>query len=119
MTIIKRNKTLAQMRKLRVRGKLFGTASRPRLTVFRSNEHLSLQAIDDQANKTLLGLSDVSKKVTHQGTKTERAVKLTQDFVKKLQKLEIKALVFDRGSYKYHGRVKAVAEALREAGIKV
>ncbi|HEX9817748.1 MAG TPA: 50S ribosomal protein L18 [Patescibacteria group bacterium] len=119
MTAIKHQQTPAQVRKIRIRGKLFGTASRPRLTVFRSNQHLYLQVIDDEAQRTLVATSDVGKKTMLKGTKTQRATQLTENFLPLLQKKGIKVLIFDRGSYKYHGRVKAIAEALREGGIKV
>lgn len=117
MSVIKHNQTLAEKRKLRVRAHMMGTAERPRLTVFRSNEHISLQVIDDEAGKTLVSASDLGKKVA--GTKTERAAKVTAELVKGLKKAKIEKLQFDRGSYKYHGRVKAVAEALRAEGINV
>ena len=119
MSIIKRNKTLTASRKMRVRSKLHGTADRPRLTVFRSNQHIYLQVVDDDAQKTLLSATDATKKSTVKGTKIERAQVVAELLLKLLQKAEIKALVFDRGAYKYHGRVKAVAETLREGGIKL
>ncbi|MFH2118412.1 MAG: 50S ribosomal protein L18 [Candidatus Paceibacterota bacterium] len=119
MSTIKRNQSLAKTRKIRVRSKLHGSATRPRLTVFRSNQHLYLQVIDDDSQRTLVSTSDVVGKSTLKGTKTERSVLVAQELLKLLQKQDIKALVFDRGSYKYHGRVKAVAETLREGGIQV
>lgn len=96
---------------------MHGTAERPRLTVFRSNQHVYVQAIDDEAQRTLAAANDAAGTVT--GTKTERARQVAQALNKQLQKAKITKLIFDRGSYKYHGRVKAVAEALREAGIEV
>jgi large subunit ribosomal protein L18 len=119
MSVIKRNRTSAKSRKIRVRGKLHGSATRPRLTVFRSNQHLYLQAIDDEAQQTLASATDAGKATKISGNKTERAKALAEKLLKSLQKAEIKAVVFDRGSYKYHGRVKAVAETLREGGIKL
>lgn len=109
--------TSKQKRKMAVRSKLYGTAKRPRLSVFRSNQHIQLQVINDETGKTLLGISDMGQDQS-KGTKTERAVKAAQQLAKKLKAKKIQAIVFDRGSYRYHGRVKAVAEALREAGIK-
>lgn len=118
MSVIKHNETLAEKRKKRVRSKMMGTAERPRLTILRSNEHISLQAIDDEAGKTLAAASDLGKtKIA--GTKSERTAKVTAELVKGLKKANISKLQFDRGSYKYHGRVKVVAEALRAEGINV
>ncbi|OGJ37283.1 MAG: 50S ribosomal protein L18 [Candidatus Pacebacteria bacterium RIFOXYB1_FULL_39_46] len=134
MSRIKRNQSLAQTRKIRVRSKLYGSATRPRLTIFRSNQHLYLQVIDDDAQQTLVAVSDVidksssqktqskkveSKKTESKITKTERSILVAQELLQLLQKKGIKTLVFDRGAYKYHGRVKAVAETLREGGIQV
>jgi large subunit ribosomal protein L18 len=118
MSVIKHNETLAEKRKKRVRSRMMGTADRPRLTVLRSNEHISLQVIDDEAGKTLVAASDLGKtKIA--GNKSERAAKVTAELVKGLKKAKITKLQFDRGSYKYHGRVKVVAEALRAEGINV
>lgn len=119
MPAIRHQHTAAQKRQARIRAKLHGTASRPRLTIFRSNLHTHLQVIDDEANKTLVSLSDISKGNKFKGTKTERAIQVTAELIKLLTKAKIKAVVFDRGSYKYHGRVKAVAETLRQGKIKV
>ncbi len=109
--------TTKQKRKMAVRSKLQGTAKRPRLSIARSNQYIQLQAIDDESGKTLLGISDMGQDQP-KGTKTERAVKAAQKLAKKLKAKKIKAIVFDRGPYRYHGRVRAVAEALREAGIE-
>jgi large subunit ribosomal protein L18 len=118
MPKITQHRTLKEKRKLRVSGKMHGTAERPRVAVFRSNMHISLQAIDDVAQKTVAAASDLGKtKVA--GTKTERAIAITKDLVTKLKKATISAVVFDRGAYRYHGRVKTVAETLRKEGITV
>jgi len=122
MQKIKQNLTLAEKRARRVRGKISGTAERPRLTVFRSNKYTYLQVIDDQAGKTLAAASDVSVKkagVKLDGKKMENAVVVAQELFKQLKTKKISAIRFDRGSYRYHGRLKAVADALREAGIEV
>lgn len=118
MPTINHNISHIEKRKMRVRSKINGTAERPRITVFRSNKHISLQVIDDEAQKTLASVNDMGKEAPT-GTKTERAQKITQELVKILKKSKIEKLAFDRGSYKYHGRVKAVAETLREEGINV
>ncbi|MCL4208230.1 50S ribosomal protein L18 [Patescibacteria group bacterium] len=122
MQKIKQNLTLAEKRARRVRSKISGTAERPRLTVFRSNKYTYLQVIDDQAGKTLAAASDVSVKkagVKLDGKKMENAVVVAQELFKQLKTKKISAIRFDRGSYRYHGRLKAVADALREAGIEV
>ncbi|MPM80031.1 50S ribosomal protein L18 [bioreactor metagenome] len=102
-------------RKLRVRAKLFGTEERPRLTVFRSNKHIRLQVVDDKAGKTLAAASDFAQK---SGTKSEKSAAVAKELLQALKSKKITQLVFDRSYYKYHGRVKAVAESLREGGIK-
>lgn len=112
----------AKKRKLRIRGKIFGTADRPRLTICRSNQHIYLQVIDDDQGKTIVAASDKSletgkKKV--KGTKTEKAKLAAESLAGQLKKKKITKLAFDRGSYKYHGRVKAVAEVIRQAGVEV
>lgn len=110
-------KTREQKRKLRVRAKVRGTTVRPRLSVFRSNKYTYLQVIDDTQGKTLVSATE--SEVKAEGTKTQRAVAVATLLAKKAQKAGIKAFVFDRGSYKYHGRVKAIADAVREAGVQV
>jgi large subunit ribosomal protein L18 len=122
MQKIKQNLTLAEKRARRVRGKISGTADRPRLTVFRSNKYTYLQVIDDQAGETLASANDISVKkagVKLDGKKMENAVVVAQELFKQLKTKKISAIRFDRGSYRYHGRLKAVADALREAGIEV
>ncbi len=119
MPKIKHNLTIKQKRKIRVRVKLHGTAVRPRLNVLRSNKYCYLQVIDDDSGKTLASANDVKKDKKMTGTKTERAIKIAEDIAKQLDKKKIKELVFDRGYYRYHGRVKAVAESLRKAGLKL
>jgi large subunit ribosomal protein L18 len=101
----------------RVRAKMHGTAVRPRVTVMRSNQHIYLQAINDDLGTTIASSSDVQTKV--KGTKTERSVAAGQDLAGKLKAAKVNQVTFDRGAYKYHGRVKAVAEALRTEGIEV
>ena len=119
MSKINHYSTLVEKRKKRVRKKLHGTKVRPRLTVSRSNRHISLQVINDDTAQTLIGITDMGKIAKFKGTKTEKTTQLVQELVKELKTKKIKFLVFDRGSYKYHGRVKAVAETLREAGITI
>ncbi len=110
--------TRAEKIERRVRAKVRGTAERPRLNVYRSNQNLSLQVINDQAGKTIASASTMSDKKA-KGTKTELAKQVAQDLAKKLKAAKITKLVFDRGHYKYHGRVRAVAEVMREEGFQV
>lgn len=114
---IDHRKTKAEKRKLRVRAKVQGTAERPRLHVFRSNKHMYLQVIDDAQGKTVAAVSSLRAKLT--GNKTEQAKQITEQLVEKLKSNKVKKVVFDRGSYKYHGRVKIVAETMREQGVQV
>jgi large subunit ribosomal protein L18 len=114
MKIINRSAKLK--RALRVRAKLVGTKERPRLSVTRSNQHLQAQLIDDTAGITLLGMSTRSLKT--KGSKTEQAVALGDSLSKAAVEQGIKAVIFDRGSARYHGRVKAVADAARAGGLE-
>ena len=115
--------TVAEKRKRRVRSKINGTSDRPRLSVNKSNKYTYLQVIDDSKGVTLVAANDVAiRKAVKKGselTKTAAAVQATEKLAQLMKKAKVTAVVFDRGQYKYHGRVKAVAEALREAGIKV
>jgi len=91
-------------------------SGRPRLTVYRSLNHIYAQIIDDEAGKTLVASSTLALKIG--GNKTEAAKQVGADIAKKAVEKGIKQVVFDRGAYKYHGRVKALAEAAREAGLE-
>lgn len=109
---------LAAKRERRVRAKLHGTAKRPRLNIFRSNQHTYLQVIDDDKGVTLAAVNTLQVD-KEKGTKTQRAISLTTRLMKQLTDKKIKALVLDRGSYRYHGRIKAIADTLREGKIEV
>jgi large subunit ribosomal protein L18 len=100
----------------RVRAKISGTQERPRVSVYRSLNHLYAQIIDDTTDKTLIGLSD--KAVSGKMTKTEKAAKLGEELGKKAKDAKIETVVFDRGGHAYLGRVKAFAEGLRKAGLE-
>jgi large subunit ribosomal protein L18 len=102
----------------RVRGKVSGTADRPRLVVFRSNKGISAQLVDDAAGKTLAGASWVGVKKTFKGTKTEQAAEVGKLLAAAAKKVGVESVVFDRGGYLYHGRVKALADGAREGGLK-
>lgn len=102
-------------RKKRIRAKISGTGSRPRLVVHRSNLNISAQLIDDNKGITLASANDLKEK---KGTKTERASLVGKSIASNAKKNKIDNCVFDRNGYAYHGRVKALAEAAREAGLK-
>lgn len=106
-------------RKFRLRKKLFGTSNKPRIFVFRSLKHVYIQAVNDIEHKPIIGLS--SKKLTPENrmTKTELSYLAGKEFANILLKHGITQAVFDRSGYKYHGRVKAVCEGLREGGIRI
>ncbi|OGC59614.1 50S ribosomal protein L18 [candidate division WWE3 bacterium RIFCSPLOWO2_01_FULL_53_14] len=98
----------------RVRSRIFGTAKRPRLSVFRSGKHTYAQLINDDKSATLVSVSDLGIKA---GTKGERAAAVGKELAEKAKTAKIKAVVFDRRAYAYHGRVQMVAEAAREGGL--
>ncbi len=105
----------------RLRNRFSGTAERPRLAVFRSNDHMYAQIIDDTVGKTLAAASTVEKEVKAELAYTdnvEAAAHVGTLIAKRALELGIKEVVFDRGGYIYHGKVKALAEAAREAGLE-
>lgn len=101
--------------KARIRGRISGTAARPRMTVFRSNKQIYVQLIDDLAGKTLASASSAG---IAEGTKTEIAAKVGELIAKKAQEAGIDTVVFDRNGYLFHGRVKSLADAARQGGLK-
>ncbi|MBP9686721.1 MAG: 50S ribosomal protein L18 [Candidatus Doudnabacteria bacterium] len=102
-------------RRARIRSRVTGTAARPRLSVFRSHKHIYAQLIDDVAGQTLAAASSATSAT---GTKTDRSTELGKAIAAAAAKAGIATVVFDRGGYKYHGRVKALADAAREAGLQ-
>jgi large subunit ribosomal protein L18 len=105
----------------RVRRTVNGTTERPRLNVFRSLEHIYAQVIDDSRGRTLASASTVDKELRadlQSLNKTEQAKRVGAALAKRAQTAGVKQVVFDRGGYRYHGRVKALAEASREAGLE-
>ena len=105
----------------RMRSRISGTAERPRLAVFRSNNHMYAQIIDDTVGKTLVSASTLQKEVKAELEKTnnvEAAAHLGTVIAKRALEKGIDTVVFDRGGYIYHGKVKALADAAREAGLK-
>ena len=107
-----------QKRHLRVRNHISGTAARPRLNVFRSLAHIYAQVIDDEKGITLVAASSVEKDFEGSGGNVEGAKKVGAAIAKKALEKGITEVVFDRGGYIYHGRVKALAESAREGGLK-
>jgi len=95
-----------ERRKLRVRSKIKGTAQRPRVSIFRSNRHVYLQAIDDQKKITIASASDLKDK--------DLALRLAKELIDK----KIKKVVFDRSGYQYHGNIEKIAQGLRKAGLE-
>lgn len=106
--------------RMRIRKKIQGTAERPRLSVFRSNKQISVQVIDDEKGVTLASATSRVKEIAEQAkiTKTEQARLVGKLAAKNAIEKGITNVVFDRGGYLYHGRVKALAEAAREGGLK-
>jgi len=112
-----------QRRHLRIRNKLRGTAERPRLVVFRSLKNIEGQIVDDDAKRTVLGVSTVGPDLREfsaegQNRRVEQSFAAGKLLAEKARKQGIEAVVFDRGGYKYHGRVKAFADGAREGGLK-
>jgi len=107
-----------ERRHRRIRGKVAGTAERPRLAVFRSNKGIFAQLVDDQSGHTIAGSSWLGVKKSFKGTKTEQAAEVGKALAVAAKKAGIESVVFDRGGYLYHGRVKALADGAREGGLK-
>ena len=102
----------------RIRKTISGTAERPRLCVFRSNKEIYAQLVDDLSGKTLLAASSRDKGVAANGSKAEVAKLVGKAIAEKATKSGVESVVFDRGGYLYHGRVKQLAEGAREGGLK-
>ncbi len=107
-----------ERRHRRVRGKVAGTATRPRLAVFRSNKGIFAQLVDDESGKTLGGASWLGLPKSFKGNKVEQAAAVGKAVAEAAKKAGIEEVVFDRGGYLYHGRVKALAEGAREGGLR-
>lgn len=117
----KRKNQARHTRHVRVRAKVHGTSARPRLSVFRSLTNIYAQIIDDEAGKTIVSASTIDNELKGQlngKTKTEAAKMVGRLVAERAKSAGIHAVVFDRGGYKYHGRVAALAEAAREAGLE-
>ncbi len=112
------NQDARKVRHERVREKVYGTSECPRLCVFRSNTNIYAQIIDDEKGVTLVSASSLDKELNLKNNNIETASKVGESIAKKAKKAGIKEVVFDRGGYMYHGKVKALAEAARESGLK-
>ena len=120
MAIGKNKKIHRISRHKRVRAKLFGTAQRPRISIFKSNRHIFAQVIDDDKGKTIVSGSDVDlNQKASKVKKTESALRVGETLAAQILEKGIKAAVFDRGGFKYHGRIKALADGLQKSGIKI
>ncbi len=106
-----------QKKKARIRRKLSGDAERPRLCIFRSTKHIYAQVIDDVTGKTLVAASTLDIDGAKNANK-DTATAIGKEIAKRAQQKNIKAVVFDRNGYLYHGRVKALADGAREAGLQ-
>lgn len=121
---LKYKKALSQRKRrhVRVRAKVSGSASRPRLNVFRSSAHIYVQVIDDTAGHTLAAASDLEDEVIKAAgdgaAKTARAKAVGQVIAERAKSIGITSVVFDRGGFLYHGRIKAVADGAREGGLE-
>ena len=104
--------------KKRIRSKLTGTTERPRLVVFRSNSNMYAQLVDDVKAHTIAAASTVEKELIKSGANVEGAKLVGQMIAKRAQAKGVTSVVFDRGGYLYHGKIKALADAAREAGLK-
>jgi large subunit ribosomal protein L18 len=104
--------------KTRIRGKISGTAERPRLSIYRSNKEIYAQLINDESGVTIAAASSRDKEFTRSGNKTEQSKAVGQMIAQKAVEKGVSSVVFDRGGYLYHGRVKAIADGAREGGLK-
>jgi large subunit ribosomal protein L18 len=102
----------------RVRGKVKGTAERPRLVIFRSNRGITAQLVDDLSGKTLASASWLALKASFKGDKSEQATEVGKLLAASAKEAGVQSCVFDRGGYLYHGRVKALADGAREGGLQ-
>ena len=104
-------------RKIGIRAKISGTQERPRLTVYKSNLYIYAQAIDDEAGKTIVAISNKEKNLLDIKSNIEGAGKLGEEMGKRLKEKNIAKIVFDRNGYIFHGKVKALADGIRKAGL--
>ena len=115
---LKEKRERKERRKQRIRAKIFGTKEKPRLCVFRSKKNIWVQIIDDKKGHTLISASSKEVNLDKKLTKKEIAFKVGKLIAKKALEVGIKEIVFDRKGYRYHGRVKSLAEGAREGGLQ-
>ncbi|MCL4405155.1 MAG: 50S ribosomal protein L18 [Patescibacteria group bacterium] len=115
----KQKNVIRKRRAIRTRTKIVGTGEIPRLSVFRSNRHIYLQLIDDTKGVTVLSASTKVLKPTKGLKKTDQAQAVSELLAEKAKQAGIRSVAFDRGMYRYHGRIKAVADVMRKEGIKI
>ena len=119
MKRISERKQKRERRHARINGKMTGTAEKPRLVVYRSLNHIYAQIVDDKSGRTLVSASSLEKDLgTEIKTKKDKSQKIGENVAKRAIEKKIKKVVFDRNGYKYHGRVKIVAEAARKDGLE-
>lgn len=116
MSVYIRKQARAKVRR-RIRKKIAGTAERPRLAVHFSNQNVYAQLIDDVSGKTLAAASTLDKSIGGKGANQETATKVGEALASRAKEAGIETVVFDRGGFQYHGKVKALADAAREAGL--
>jgi len=114
--VVRKNRL--EQRKVRIRKKLMMSLDTPRLSVYRSNKYISAQVIDDAKGVTLASATSQTLKSVKGKTKVEQSLEIGKEIAKKAIEKKVKKVVFDRSGYRYHGRVKAVAEGAREGGLK-
>ena len=119
MNRIESTKQRRWRRKKHIRKRIYGTAERPRMTVFKSNKHLYVQVIDDVAGHTLVAASDLEEGLKGGRPNVENGNKIGEAVGSRLKEKKIQTVVFDRNGYRYHGVIKAIADATRKAGIKL
>jgi large subunit ribosomal protein L18 len=117
MAVVHKKRLHREKRRRRVRRKIFGTAQRPRLSVYRSNVHIYAQLIDDDAGHTLVAAD--SREVGEPESRTETARKVGELVARRAAEAGIETVVFDRGGNKYHGRIAALAEGARSGGLRL
>lgn len=118
MYSVKKRKNNLEKRKIKIRNTLVGSKEKPRLSVFRSVRYIYAQLIDDVAGKTLVDISDQSIKYHDGQPKIKAAFELGKLIAERAKEKKISSVVFDRGGYKYHGRVKSLADGAREGGLQ-
>jgi large subunit ribosomal protein L18 len=116
---VKVRKNKREKRRLSIRSKISGTSQMPRLSVFRSNKYIYGQIVDDQQGVTLVDFSSQKLSSKKDATKIDESFEVGKEIAKIALEKNIKSVVFDRGGYRYHGRVKALAEGAREGGLKL